>query len=709
MIEQNAMLAPDSSGDDKGIHLRDYWRVAWQGKWTVLVIAVVVSTLVAVATFMQTPIYRATASVEIQPKAKSISPNADFTQLGVSSYSWTAEERYLNTQMEVVRSHAMADATLGALGLREAPQFAQLTDPATALASRVTVRVLPDTYVMQISIEDSDPKLAQLLANGIADTYIESNVRSAVENARRVIDELYGQVEPMKAAIENKEKLRTQIAREADYFNPDERQSSIGARMTQVENELTRLQISLGEREAIFNAIEGVERQGGAYDSIAVVANDPIVRGLKEEAFRLEQQLEEMSASFKEGHPQTQATRASLRELPRKIATESDKIISKFKTEYTVEQRRVADLRRQLQAMREEGLGLSAAFSQIETLGAEIKEDRRIYELVNARIKEIDLNQETLVNNLRLLQPAAEPAAPVRPRKALNLFAGLMLGLFLGVGTTFFIDYLDNTIRGSEDIERFLKLPLLSMVPKTDDPSSVGYKEALQTLRTSVLFASEGRNKNSLLVTSAGPGEGKSRTAVNLAKTLASAGERVILIDADLRRPTVHGHVGMGRDRGLTNSMMGAEGGDSWRHFLKKSDDIEQLDVLTCGPLPPKPVELFGSERFTDLLNQLKREYAWVVIDSPPVASLADSLVLGSMVEMTIFVIKHKQNDRELIRRSVESLRKVDANLVGAVLNAVDLKRAAYGDYYYASYEYAEGNAKAAADAIRKKPSTRNG
>jgi len=676
--------------EEKNTHLRDYWRLVLQGKWTVLSIAVIVTTLVALATFMQTEIYRATTIVEVQPRAKSISPNADFSQIGAGSYSWSAEEKYINTQLEVMRSRSVAQAALERSGLLGAPQFKELSDPAAALSMRLDLNVLPETYAVELSVEDPDPVMAQLLANGIVDTYIELNVETAVANTRRVIEELYSQVGPMTAEIAAKEKMRSDLSQGANYYASDEGGTSVGARIAQLQRELTSLQITLGEHESVLNAIAAIETGGGSYETVPIVANDKIIIRLKEDAYKLEQQLEEMSASYRRGHPKIVAARLALAEMPQKIAAEAEEIITKTKTEYAVNKRREADLRRQLQRTRDEGLGLSETVGQIETLDLEIRELRRIYELVTARIKQIDLNQDTLSNNLRMLERATTPTFPIRPRKVLNIAAGLLLGLFLGVGTAFFIDYLDNTIRSSEDIERFLDLPLLSMVPKSDDPGSTAVHEAFQTLRTSILFASKGRTLKTVLVTSAGPGEGKSRTAIQLARTLANGGDTVLLIDADLRRPTVHKHVNLQRDGGLTNYMMNREGGDTWRHFLKSQDDTENLSVLTCGPLPPRPVELFGSSRFADFLAQVRREFNWVIIDSPPVASLADTLVLGSLAEMTVFVIRHKQNDRELIRRSAEQLVNVEANLVGAVLNAVDLKRAAYGDYYYASYSYAQ-------------------
>ena len=676
------------NGDENRTHLRDYWRLVWQAKWTVLSISLIVTTLVAVATFMQTEVYRARALVEIQPRSKSITPNADFSQLGASSWSWAAEDRYVNTQLEIVQSHGVAEQTLERLGLMDAPQFAELTDPAAALSRRISLRLLPETYVMVLGVEDEDPAMAQLLTNAIAETYIDMNVETAVANARRVVEELFSQIGPIAEEIASKERERIKLSQEADYYATEESGSSVGLRIAQLEKELTALQIVLGERESVLNAILEIEGNGGSYESVPIVANDSIVIGLKEEAYSLEQQIEEMSASYRDGHPKIVAARLALAEVPKKISAESERIITKARTEYAVDKRREADLHKQLQRTRDEGLGLSQTVSQIETLDLEIRELRRIYELITSRIKQIDLNRDTLTNNIRLIEEATKPSSPVRPRKALNIAAGLLLGLFLGIGSAFFVDYLDNTIRSSEDIERVLNLPLLAMIPKSDDPTSPAMLESLQTLRTSVLFGSKSRTLKTVLVTSAGQGEGKSRTAVNLARTFASGGDRVLLIDADLRRPTVHKHLDMSRDGGLTNYMLSREGGDTWRHFTKTRDDAENLKVLTCGPLPPKPVELFASDRFADFVSQVKREFDWIIIDSPPVAALADTSVLGTLADMTVFVIQHKKNDRELIRRSVEQLRNVEANLVGAVLNAVDLRRVQYGDYYYASYDY---------------------
>jgi capsular exopolysaccharide synthesis family protein len=617
-----------------------------------------------------------------------MSPAADFSQLGVANWGWGAEEKYLNTQMEVMRGREVAQAVIDALGLEDTEPFASATDPAGMLGRRVNLEAMTDTYVVELSIVDADPEMARQLANEISRKYVELNLETAAENTSRIVDELLAQIEPLQKKIEQKQLSRIDLAKDNEYYVPDADGDIDNSRLAQLETELAEVQISRGAREATFKAIEEIESRGGSYETLPEVANDPAIQDLRKSAINLQQQIEELSTSYREGHQKLVAVRSALAEVSDKIRTEERRVIAKIKTEYSIDKRREADLQNQLQRLRVEGLGRSETSSKIEILNAEIAQQRRIYDLINYRINEINLNQQTLVNNVRVLEEAMLPQAPIRPRKALNLAAGLMLGLMLGFGTVFLIDYLDNTITSAEDIERYLGVPLLAMVPLLGKSSGIGAKEAYQTLRTSVLFASKARTLKTILITSAGPGEGKSLNAVQLAQALASAGDSVMLIDGDLRRPTVHSRLGLKRTQGLTNCLLEAPGPATWARHAKTAPGNENLQVLTSGPLPPNPAELFSSPRFLDVLKEIRERFTWVVIDSPPLASLADSTVLGSMTDMSILVIKHNHGDREMIRRALNQLRKVDANIIGAVLNQVNLKRAGYLDYYYAGYQY---------------------
>src|SRR3989449_4998605 len=247
----------------------------------------------------------------------------------------------------------------------------------------------------------------------------------------------------------------------------------------------------------------------------------------------------------------------------------------------------------------------------------EATETKRIYDLISRRVKEIDLSSSLMSNNLRILDKAPVPKVPVRPRTILNMSLGILLGLLMGVGTVFFLDYMDNTVRTSEDVEQYLRLNLLAIVPKQSDGTHAAVKEAYQTLRTSLLFSRKSRGANTVLITSAGPQEGKSCTTVNVARTLATAGEKVIIVDCDLRRPAIHTRLNLGRDRGVTNYIL-SSAGDEWRNYVKSTDQSNLL-ALTCGPIPPNPADVFGHERFVNLLKELRAKFDWVFIDSPPV------------------------------------------------------------------------------------------
>ncbi len=223
-------------------------------------------------------------------------------------------------------------------------------------------------------------------------------------------------------------------------------------------------------------------------------------------------------------------------------------------------------------------------------------------------------------------------------------------------------------------------------MPKQVAETESAVREAYQTLRTSLLFSRKNRTANVVLITSAGPQEGKSCTTVNVARVLATSGDRTIILDCDLRRPTIHQRMNLDRDRGITNYILSTDG-DDWRTYVKTTDQ-PNLFAITCGPIPPNPADVFGHEKFKALLGELRQQFDWVFIDSPPVVSLADSTILASMADMVALVIKHNENDRDLIRRCVINLRKVNPNVIGAVLNSIDLERSHYKDYYYVGYYY---------------------
>ena len=681
-MQENAQ----NTEDKREIHLLDYWRVVWQGRWTVLAIFVVVVTLVAIGTFTQTPIYRASATIEIAPQARKVSPVADVAQLGTSNYSWFSEERYFNTQYEIIKSRDVSQLVFEQLDLHNHPKFRQIKDPVGALRKMIQVEPVKNTGIVRISLEGDKPEEVTTWVNTVAESYVQRNLDQAIHATATAVEALLQEISPLKERLEDTQRTSFEFAERANLYVPENQQKITNERLSTLQSELTNTQVKRASIESLLSQINEVSVDGAAFETIPQIGNDRVIQSLYREKVALEREKERLLVTFKDRHVRVLEKASEIDKVNQKIASEADRIIKNFHAERALLRDREGMLESSINETRIESLQVSRKTSDYEVVRSEVAETKRIYDLISARVKEIDLSSSLLNNNLRILDRAPLPRTPVKPRTVLNMAVGCLLGLLLGCGVVFFLDYLDNTIRSSADVEEYLKLNLLALVPKAGEHTERAVREAYQTLRTSLLFSRKNRSANAVLVTSAGPQEGKSNTVVGVARTLAASGEKVVVVDCDLRRPAIHRRFDLGQDGGLTNFILSPEG-ENWRQFVRQTDE-PNLYAITSGPLPPNPVDVFGHERFQKLMSQLREEFDWVFIDSPPIASLADSIVLSSLSDMVVLVVKHNTNDRELIKRCANSIKKINPNVIGAVLNHVDLDRSSHKDYYYVGYYY---------------------
>jgi polysaccharide biosynthesis transport protein len=672
--------------EKREVHLLDYWRTIWRGRWTVLSIFVIVVTLVTIGTLVQVPIYRGRATVEIAPESRKVAPVADVAELGSGNYGWLAEERYFNTQYEIIKSRDVARRVFDRLDLHNHPMFKDSDDPIGTLSGLLQVQPVKDTGIVEIGIEGPNPEEVALWVNTVAEVYVDRNLDQGVQATSKAVKALLAEIAPLKEKLQDTQRDSFEFAERANLYVPENQQKITNDRLSTLQSDLTETQVKRSEISGLLKQIDAVTRDGTAYETISLFSKDPVIQDLYRERVGLEREYERLLVTFKDKHIRVQEKQSEIDKINQKIASEAERIINNLRSEDALLRDREQKLTRAFNETKAESLQVSRKTSGYELVRGEATETKRIYDLISARVKEIDLSASLLRNNLRILDEATVPKIPVKPRTVLNLAVGVLLGLFLGVGTVFFLDYMDNTVRTSEDVEQFLRLNLLAIVPRQVEELSSAVKEAYQTLRTSLLFSRKSRTANVVLITSAGPQEGKSRTTVRVAQTLANAGEKTIVLDCDLRRPTIHQHLNVPRDRGVTNYILSSDG-DDWRNYVKPTDQ-RNLFAMTCGPIPPNPADVFGHERFQNLLKELRPQFDWVFIDSPPVVSLADAVILASVSDMVAFVIKHNENDKELIRRCIANVRKVNPNVIGAVLNNVDLERSHYKDYYYVGYYY---------------------
>ena len=668
------------------VHLRDYWATIWRWRWTAFATFAIVSTLVALYTFLQTPIYQASVKVEIQPSTRRVAPVADVSELGATGYSFFAEDRYYNTQFEIIRSRAVSEKVFDRLNLWNDPQFKNVQDPVGAFKSSVTIEPIEMTGIVVISMAGSDKERTTQWVNTLAEVYVDRNLEIAQRTTTKAVASLLELMEPLREKLAKSQEKTFEEAEERRIFVPEDQQKIMAGTFQRLQQDLTETRLALSQEEAVLRKVDEVAQSGGSPLSIPEISREPIIDELYKDRLALEQEKQRLLSQYQERHVKVVEKEEEIKRLDKKIMEECDRIIGRIKTEYAIKKDHERKTLAQIDAVKGESLDLTHRTSGLELLRGDTAEIRKIYDSINSRMKEIELSSQLLNNNIRILDKAQVPLGPIRPRKGLNILIGLLTGLLMGVGLAFFLEYLDNTVKTTEDVEGFLKLHILSIIPKVNDNSSYAVRESLQSLRTSLLFSRKNRTKNLVLVTSASPQEGKSTTLINLAKTMAASGERVAVLDCDLRRPTVHVHLQMDKRHGLTNYILAPET-EGWRDYLKSSN-IPNLYAMTSGPLPPNPPDIFGSDRFMHLLNDLKANFDWVFLDSPPVVSLTDSIILASMADMIAFVIRHNQTDKEMVRRCITNLRNVNPNIIGAVLNHVDLERSSYRDYYYAGYYY---------------------
>lgn len=673
------------------VHLRDYWKIVWQARWTVLAVFVLIVGLTAAWTFLQTPIYRATATIEVQSKAQQISVGQDVSGLGVGGYGWLAEEKYHNTQVEIIRSRDVAARVANMLDLANHPQFSLVADPIDAFRSRIQVVPRRETGLIEISMLGANAAEITEWVNAVAEQYVDRNFERAQSNMDEAFEAVQSQMDDLRAQLAVAQEKRFRTLEESDIVSSEYKAQIVLEKLKVYDGELTHANIEASQLKDTLDRILALQQRGADLMSVPELASDQDLKELNRSKVQLERRLEATKVDLRPGHPDYEKTESELAKVLERMRDRVSVILGTLQNKYEGTLEYETYLRVQISAAEELSVDVAKASSEYDLRKTDAETRKQILDMISRTMGEVQLGAQLLTNNVSVLDAATEPRYPIRPRKKLNLLIGAMLGMFFGLSTAFFLDYLDNTFRTPDDIEKYLNLAVLAVVPKAGEEGfkERAVKEAYQSLRTSVIFSSESRQRKVVLITSTGPQEGKSSTVANLGQTLAAAGDRVLVVDCDLRRPTQHLIHEMERDHGLTNYLAAAVDSADWTDYVKSAGP-NSPHVMTCGPLPPSPPELLGSARFVDLIENLRESYDWVLLDSPPAASLADTTQLAAAVDMVVLVVQHYRTDRDMVRKTLQRLQVIQTPIVGAVLNNVDFDRAYHKDYYYAGYYYAE-------------------
>src|SRR5580698_10098506 len=711
----------------------EYLRVLVKRKWIVVGCLLPIFTVVAIGTLRQVPIYEANGSIAIN-KPDSTLNFKDSATFSLDYYDPTE----LETEVKILQSDLLALQVIKELNLDRQPEFGGKSpaaalpssldlapDPLQADPSRTSsllasfkgnlkISLSPNSRIMEVHFRSADPQTAQNVVNTLMHTYQENNFKARFESTMQASDWLGQQLVDLQMKVETSQEKLVRYQKEHEILGIDEKQNITTSKLDELNKELTVAESERMDKEAFYRLIESGDPDAIASSAGGVEGDGPnsgsastVLDSLRNKQIDLKVQIADMSTQFGPSYPKLAQLNNQLKEIDAQIQNEMKKIVSKVRGQYMTALQRENMLHDALERQKQEANKLNESAIEYSILKRDAETYRQLYEGLLQKLKEAGVSAGLKANNFHIIDSARPPSGPIEPNIPRNLLFSILLGSATGIGLAFLLEGLDSTIRTTEQAQMISGLASLGMIPLGSKSAREGpnpkrlviatSKEAVElvtqvrpqsqmaesyrALRTSLLLSNLGAPPRVIMVTSALPQEGKTTTSINCAVVLAQKGVRVLLIDADLRRPSIHKTLGMGPRSGLSNVLTGST---TLEQTITRTTILPNLFILPAGTPPPNPAELLASSNMRDVLERLRNEYDHVVVDTPPSLSVTDAVVLSPRADAVVLVIRSGQTTKQALRRSRDILAQVNAKVVGVLLNAVDLSSPDY--YYY--YEY---------------------
>jgi polysaccharide biosynthesis transport protein len=691
--------------------VNEIWRIL--AKWWWLITAIAVTCLLAaiVISLLITPVYRAQSTIEVNPEGVQV------VGKGIGDIEPTASDdrAFLNTQAGLLKSRSLAERVARSTNLANDENFVSQDLPRpvreTAVAGMVmgSVNIAPqrDSRLIGITIEGTNPELTATLANAYADNFIQQNMERRYEATSYARNFLQQRIAAVKTKLEESERALVAYAQKQGIITLAVDTGGAGSvRQEQSIDAATLIQNNnaLAQARSDRIAAEGRYRQASGAQARSAGITDPTVQALQQQRSALEAQYQQKLALFRPEFPEMVQLRNQIDTLAKEIATQrqaaSGSAAGNLQADYQAAVARERALEAKVDQNKAALMDLRERSIQYTILQRDVDTQRSLYDALLQRFKEVGVAGGVGANVVSVVDRAQVPGGPFKPNLPLNIALGLFIGLLLGLGTAFAIEWIDDTIKTPDDLAAKLGLASLGVIPgvgkglavreQLEDPRSQ-VSEAYQSVRTALQFSTDHGVPRSLLVTSTRASEGKSSTALALAQTLASLGSSVLLVDADLRKPTFRGP--SSTSQGLSSLLAGSDKVAECVHPTQ----MERLFLLPAGPIPPNPAELLASSRFREILTEALTRFDHIIIDSPPVLGLADAPMLASSTEGTLMVIEAGAIRRAAALNAVNRLRASEARLMGAILTKFNALKVGYGygyGYGYGedAYAYREGD-----------------
>lgn len=709
-----------SPPEDRGPSLLEQnLRIARRWRWVILGAIGGCVLLGLIITLLMTPQYTATSTIEISREADQVTKIE-----GVERETNIADQEFYQTQYGLLRARSLAERVATELGLVDQPAFfemfgfedaenkafqiangryradgrtVRLREAADILLDQISINPTRLSRLVDISMTSPDPDFSTRVANAWAHNFITINLERKVQSTSYGREALQRQLAEYKERLDESQRQLVAYASNQEIINLPAQSGGGDGNATQersiVVDNLAALNAALNEATADRIAAEARFRRAGGGGSSAQALENSAINSLRQRRAELAAEYQQLMVRFEPGYPQAQATQSQIEELDRAIAREEGRVSNTIRAEYQQAQAREQALQQRVAALKGDYLDLRRRSIQYNIYQQDVDTNQALYDGLLQRFKEIGVAAGVGVNNIAIIDIANAPERPSSPNLLLNILISIIVGVGLGVVLAFALEQLDEAIADPSEVQRRIGLPLLGTVPKTDEGRTP--REALLdrkselvdsyiAVQTNLNFTTEHGIPRSFSVTSTRPAEGKSTTALALATVLARSGNRVILIDGDMRSPSIHHLAHVGHDRGVSNFLAGD---DDYRGSLIRMEDLA-LDAMTAGPIPPNAAELLIGDRMRLLIEQLHKDYDYVVVDSPPVMGLADAPLIAGHVEGVIYVVESHGIRSTQVKTALDRLKAAQARIFGAVLTKFEARKASYGYGYDYGYGY---------------------
>ncbi len=733
-------------------HLREYLAVVLKRKWLILSLMVVITSLVAIQMYRLPSIFQASTQIQIEQRSRSVLTTGRAGDLVIRAN----DPNYWNTQLAKLKTQKLARQVIMRLDLQNNPSFLgasrgtgiiaglrrvitrekaketpkadaaavpvlseyefsadQLTPEQTlklepyedTLRENLAIEPVERTNLVNISFTHTDPQIASNVVNTLAAIFRENDILDETAGADRANTLLGNQIVELQAQIARDQDARLAAMRRSGLpLGNKPGQNLTEVRLTTYSSQLQAAEAERKEAEAAYAAATRARNTASIWDIPEVQKNENISK-LRARILELDEQRAALLVTYTEEWPAVKRIDEQLKKLKGELERQPEQIIAGLKNRYESSRDKEAKLRTSYYTEQGTANAQSTSEMGLSDISQRIETNKQLYQTYLQRQRELTITQSDRTNNVSTVEEARTPRAPIGPPRMRNIIIAFLLSVGVGIGLAFLLDYLDDTLKSVEDVDRHLHLPTLALIPAPrevrrllgrsapdpepgtntalaliDDVRSP-VAEAYRHLRTSLLLSSAGQPPKTVLVTSSQPSEGKTTTVVNIATMLAQTGADVLVLDCDLRRPRVHAHFGMPNTRGVTNYL---SGDSNVSELVQTYDKLPNLKVIPSGPVPPNAAELLGSDEMRKLLYVLAENFTHIVIDSPPAISFTDASILSTMVDGVMLVVHGGRSSRSVVRRAKQQLQDVGAHIFGIVLNNVKMEGTDY--YYYSGY-----------------------